>query len=386
MRLGAGKGSILIRALKYNGSKANIPFSFSPIDRFYCRSFLAVLIAASILCFPFAASAANTPPRSTRTRGQDFAGTPIAGDRYFEFHSGFWINLHLFLLEEAITRMGGRKIGREAEFTHDSAISATLNGTDKTAWDAAIAYYQENLIGLDLVTSDRMRIIKNTLENFENENSLRLSNLDPRLVHVLEDAAPVYRAHWWTSHDNANRTWIASAVALADQDGNALSRDMAQAYETPWPVNPIRVDVVAYANDSGGFTTLLPTRITVSSQDPANQKLTAEEVLFHEGSHALVEKIGNEMLSDFAGDRKKAPPDLLHAVLYYTAGYFVKQIHSDYIPYAEGNGLWEQPAWKGFHDAIVKDWLPHLQGQSTAGEAIAAVVRDVLAARSKENQ
>jgi len=367
------------------GKRRFIPFGSA--DGFNRRSFLAPIIAFSLVCTPFATiAAANRRAVSARTRGQDSGGTPVAGDRYFEFHSGFWINLHLFLLEEAITHMGGRKIGREAEFTHDSAISATLSGTDKTAWDAAVAYYQENLIGLDVVTSDRMRIIKNTLENFENENSLRLSNLDPRLVHLLDDAAPVYRAHWWTYHDNANRTWITSAVALADQDGNALSQDMAQAYETPWPVNPVRVDVVAYANDSGAFTTLLPTRITVSSLDPANQKLTAEEVLFHEGSHALVEKIGNEMISDFAGQRKKAPPDLLHAILYFTAGYFVKQIHSDYIPYAEGNGLWEQPSWKGFRDAIAKDWLPHLQGQSTAGEAISAVVRDVLAARAKEKQ
>ncbi|HTZ72545.1 MAG TPA: hypothetical protein VMB47_01365 [Candidatus Aquilonibacter sp.] len=345
------------------------------------------VIALLSLCLPSATIAARNPPaHSTRTRGQDSGGTPVAGDRYFEFHSGFWVNLHLFLLEEAITRMGGRKIGREAEFTHDSSISATLSGTDKTAWDAAIAYYQENLIGLDLVTSDRMRIIKNTLENFENEDSLRLSGLDPRLIHVLDDAAPVYRAHWWTYHDNANRTWIASAVALADQDGNTLSQDMAQAYETPWPVNAVRVDVVAYANDSGAFTTLLPTRITVSSLDPANQKLTAEEVLFHEGSHALVEKIGNEMLSGFAEDKKKAPPDLLHAILYFTAGYFVKEIHSDYIPYAEGNGLWQQPSWKGFHDVIEKDWLRHLQGQSSAGEAISAVVRDVVAVRSNKSE
>lgn len=288
--------------------------------------------------------------------------------------------MHLFLVEEALTRRGGRTIGREAEFTNDSTISATLTGNDKAAWDAAIAYYQENIINYDLVTSDRMRLLKNTLENFENENTLRLSNLDPKLVHVLDEAAPVYRAHWWDAHDRANRAWISDVVALADADGSFLTQKMAAAYETPWPDGATRVDVVAYANDSGGFTTLRPTRVTVSSLDPANQKLTAEEALFHEGSHALAERVGNLMLGDFAAHKKVMPPDLLHAVLYFTAGYFVKQQHPDYIPYAQGNDLWIQPRWKGFHDAIVKDWQPHLEGQSDARTAIAQLVTDIIAA------
>ncbi len=143
----------------------------------------------------------------------------------------------------------------------------------------------------------------------------------------------------------------------------------------------MRVDVVAYANDSGAFTTMLPTRIVISSLDPANQKLTAEESLFHEGSHALVEKAGNLLLSDFAAHRKKAPADLLHAILYFSTGYFVKQLHPDYIPYAEGNGLWQQPAWEGFHEAIVKDWQLHLDGQASLSEAISRLVSDVIAAR-----
>lgn len=289
--------------------------------------------------------------------------------------------MHLFLLEEALTRKAGRDNGREAEFTNDSSISATLSGSEKTSWDAAVSYYQGNLSGLDLVTNDRMRVIKNTLENFEDQSSLRLSHLDPALVRVLDNAAPVYRAHWWPAHDRANRAWIAAVIPLVDGDGSSLTQKIAAAYETPWPDDPVRVDVAAYANDSGAFTTLLPTRIVVSSLDPANQKLTAEEALFHEASHALIEKAGNLLLGDFAAHHKKAPPDLLHAMLYFSTGYFVKQLRSDYIPYAKGNGLWQQPSWQGFHDALVKDWQPHLDGQTSLSEAISRLASDVIAAR-----
>ena len=289
--------------------------------------------------------------------------------------------MHLFLLEEALTRKAERDTGREAESTNDSSISAALSGNEKTYWDAAVAYYQHNLLDLDLVTNDRMRIIKNTLENFENQTSLRLSHLDPQLIRVLDNAAPVYRVHWWTAHDRADRAWIAAVVPLVDADGTSLTVKIANAYETAWPDEPVRVDVVAYANDSGAFSTLLPTRIIISSLDPANQKLTAEESLFHEGSHALVERAGNLLLSDFAGHRKKAPPELLHAMLYFSTGYFIKQLHSDYIPYAKGNGLWQQPSWQAFHEALVKDWQPHLEGESSLSEAVSRLVSDVIAGK-----
>lgn len=366
-----------------HGGKDLSHFSLMRQQKLYLRPCLAFVIALSLLFAASAASAATDPYAVAKPlRGRQSASTAVAGDRYFEFHSGFWINMHLFLLEEALTRKAGRDTAREAEFTNDSSISATLSGNEKTNWDAAVAYYQQNLIGLDLVANDRMRIIKNTLENFEDQASLRLSHLDPRLVRVLNNAAPVYRAHWWTAHDRANRAWIAAVSPLVDSDGDSLTQKIATAYETTWPDSPVRVDVVAYANDSGAFTSLLPTRIVISSLDPGNQKLAAEEALFHEGSHALVERAGNLLLSDFAVHRKKAPPELLHAILYFSAGYFMKELHPDYIPYAKANGLWQQPAWKGFHEAIVKDWQPHLEGQASLSEAVSRLVSDVIASRN----
>jgi hypothetical protein len=331
------------------------------------------------MLFSMGAFAAGKPG-VIAARSQESSGTAVASDRYFEFHSGFWINLHLFLLEEALTRKGARDTGREAEFTSDSSISATLSGDDKTNWDAAIAYYQANLIGLDLLTNDKMRSIKNALDDLENVSTLNRSHLDPGLIRVLDNASGVYRDHWWTAHDRANRDWIAAVVPLADADGDALTQRIATAYESSWPDSPLRVDVVAYANYSGGFTTLLPTRITISSQDPANQKLTAVEALFHEASHTMVENVGNLLLQDFAARKKTASPDLLHAILYFTTGYFVKQLHPDYITYADGAGLWKQTKWSSYQAALIKDWQPHLEGTSDARTAISQLVADVIAA------
>jgi hypothetical protein len=337
----------------------------------FARMFAFAL--APLIAFPSPGFAAPV------SLSQTSAATAVTADRYFEYHSGFWINMHLFLYEEAITRSAPPGRGREAEFTADSTISATLTGEEKASWDAAIAYYQQNFILLDLLTNDRMRNIKNTLEDLENSSSLSRSRLEPGLIRVLDNASSVYRTHWWPTHDKANRDWIAAAATLTDRDGDLLTQKIATAYDSTWPDAPLRVDVAGYANSSGAYTTLHPTRITISSLDPSNQKLTALEALLHEASHTMVENVGNLVLQDYAGHRKNAPPDLLHAILYFTSGYYVEQSHSDYIPYADGASLWDQPRWAGFRAALVKDWQPHLEGKVPTREALSQLVSDVLA-------
>lgn len=346
-----------------------------------CGSCWLLVLTLQFILFPLASSSSQSfSGTNAGAAARQSELSAVSSDRYFEFHSGFWINLHLFLYEEAVTRKGGRDIGREAEFTADSTISAGLSGDEKTKWDAAIAYYQANLIPLDLLTNDKMRNIKNTLEGLENAPSVSRAHLDPGLIRVLDNVAPTYREHWWTAHDKANRDWIAAVTPLADQNGEQLTQKLATAFETTWPEAPIRVDVVAYANSSGAFTTLRPDRITISSKDPANQKLTALEALFHEASHTMDEKVGNLIFGYFASHKKTAPPDLLHALLYFTSGYLVKQIYPDYISYADGVGLWKQVTWTGYQAALMKDWQSHLEGKTTASAALSQLVTDAIAA------
>ena len=75
------------------------------------------------------------------------------------------------------------------------------------------------------------------------------------LTRVLEGAAVVYRAHEWPSHDLANRRWVLRVAPLVREQGLGLSQRLADIYQTKWPKDKIRVDVCAYANRSGAYTT-----------------------------------------------------------------------------------------------------------------------------------
>ena len=345
------------------------------------QNLVAPIVSAALFILAVASGMSARPARTAPSNHpvQEASASAIDRDRYFEFHSGFWINLHQFLYEEAVVRSGNPQAKRhEAELTSDSSLSSSLSGDEKTAWDSAVSYYQNNLISLDLLTNDHMRLIKNQLESLESASTMSRSHLDPALVAALDRAAPVYRAHWWPAHNKANQDWIAAAGPLVDQNGDTLVQDMSRAYDATWPETPIRVDVVAYAYWSGAYTTMHPNRITISSLDPANQKTAALEVLFHEASHTLIEKVGALVIQDFAAHKKSAPSDLWHSILYFTSGYFVKQLYPDYTPYADLAGLWAEGNWSTYHAALVKDWQPHLEGKATMPAAISQLVSDVL--------
>lgn len=338
-------------------------------------------IFVSLLLFAFAWA---LPPASAAAanRSQEASATAVSSDHYFEFHSGFWINLHHFLYEEAVVKSGNPQAKRhEAELTQDSSLTAALSGDEKSDWDAAVAYYQDNLIQFDLLTSDRMRVIKNQLETLENASTLSRSRLEPGLARALDRAAPIYRAHWWQAHDKANRDWITVASALVDQNGDKLVQEVSTAYEATWPETPLRVDVVVYAYGTGAYTTMHPNRIVISSIDPLNQKTAALEALFHEGSHILIEKVGALVIQDFAAHKRNAPSDLWHAILYFTSGYFVQQLYPDYTPSADLAGLWESSSWPAYRAALRRDWQPHLEGKVGLASAISQLVSDVVSPR-----
>ncbi len=149
---------------------------------------------------------------------------------------------------------------------------------------------------------------------------------------------PAYRKHWWPAHDRTNREWIAAARKLADRHGAALNAAIARAYNVT-PDNPVWVDVAVYANPNGAYTTTRPTHAMISSTDPSYSGYAALEMLFHERSHAWGRTLFDDVTEAATAQGVKISPQLLHAILFYTAGYLtareLKQHGVAYKHYAE---------------------------------------------------
>jgi len=358
--------------------------------------------ARAVLCLAALILLAAPPALAQETEPMD-SSLPV-----FEFHSSFWVNLHHFLYHEARARMAAKEANEAPAPKTDGPVlkqsgaagSAWTPG-QKKVWDDAIAYYISNYADKDLLVNIDLILLKNQIGDFEacteltGKKQLRCdAGLPGQIGPVLESAAPIYRAHWWADHDRTNRRWVARVAPLVREQGVGLSERLAEIYQTRWPKERIRVDVCAYANAAGAYTTLDPLRVTIASTDPRNQGTEAFEVLFHEASHSIALPVQAAINRECKQRDKPIPRNLWHALIFYTTGEVLRPIMKGQPETEKGGGDAKKPpvpskpnivpyelqdiltqrGWEQYHLLLVLYWQPYLDGKVNFEDAIAHLI------------
>jgi len=323
----------------------------------------------------------------------------------FEFHSSFWVNLHHFLYHEA----RAREAAKEAQVTAGKSsgpvmkvapgVLPALSSAEQKSWDEAIAFYMANESNKDMQINIDLILLKDQLGDFEDCDELTGkkkrgcdAGLPGKVGQVLETAAPVYRAHWWADQDRSNRRWVARVAPLVREQGVGISQRLAEIYQAKWPKEKIRVDVCAYANAGGAYTTLDPLRVTIASTDARNQGPESLEVLFHESSHGIATPVQAAITRECRQREKPIPRDLWHALIYYTTGEVLRPVMQETggekaggeagapqkpksypVPYALRQNL-SQRGWEEYLHMLTIYWQPYLDGKVTFEDAIAHLV------------
>lgn len=359
---------------------------------------VALLLSLGLL------SAAAAP----RTLGQQVEDSVYGPLPVFEFHSGFWVNLHHFLYHEARARealkdpRGTPTKPAGPVLKPAPGSQPALSPAEQRIWDQAIAYYVSSYAGKDLLVNIDLILLKNQLGDFEDCNELTGrkkpacdAGLPGNIGIILEAAAPIYRAHWWADHDRANRRWVVRVSPLVREQGVGLSQRLADIYQSKWPKEKIRVEVCAFANSAGAYTTLDPLRVTIASTDPRNQGPEALEVLFHEASHDIARPVEAAITRECRQRDKPIPRDLWHALIFFTTAEVLRPIMQeaeqqnapdDDVPpqritaTSVPPGLREklsQRGWEEYSRLLAIYWQPYLDGKSTFEDAIARLVSAV---------
>jgi hypothetical protein len=327
----------------------------------------------------------------------------------FEFHSGFWVNLHHFLYHEARARQEAKITGGSVGTSKSGPVlkqgpdaTVTLTPTEQKAWDEAIAYYTANYANKDMQINIDLTLLKNQLGDFEDCNELLGkkkracdAGLPGNIGVILEAAAPVYRAHWWPDHDRANRRWVVRVAPLVREQGVGLSEHLADIYQAKWPKEKIRVDVCAYANAAGAYTTLDPLRVTIASTDSRNQGSRALGVLFLEASHDIALPVESAISRECKQRDKPIPRDLWHALILYTTSEVIKPVlegiatlppqppDQDSQPHqrpkfsgvtSEMLADFKQRGWDEYLLLLTMYWQPYLDEHVTFEDAIAHLI------------
>lgn len=100
----------------------------------------ALLVCLSVSVPTARAASTNARNKEPFKRASYQRSNTGSEDTYpFEFHSGFWINLHHFLYEQALLRRRGDKPDPARSSTANP--NGTLSPEQQQLWNAAVDYY-----------------------------------------------------------------------------------------------------------------------------------------------------------------------------------------------------------------------------------------------------
>lgn len=306
----------------------------------------------------------------------------------FVFHSDPWINLHHFLYEWARNvperQPGDRR--RAVEVTKQTQLG-DLNEGEQRAWERAVDFYRERLIARDLLFDRDLIALRGQLAAIACSAGSP-ETIDAELRTVLVEAMPVYRQRWWPEHHAANMAWMRRQLDALKSYEAVLAERLAQAYGGEWPPERIRVDVVAYANWAGGYTTNRPNHVTISSV--SYKGLEALEMLFHEVSHAsfFEQRILGQLAAAFRQHGTEPPDRLAHVIQFATPPELLRSLLSgeeidSYRSVAErvyerGGSLSDE------YRIVLKHWKPFLDGEIQRAEALDRIAAELAPQKGAE--
>jgi len=245
---------------------------------------------------------------------------------YFEFHNSFWINLHHFLYQKADGGQLGKLREDGFEFP-DIGEENTLNQLsfqEREILDDAILYYRDSLVTKDLRRD--LNGLSIWFQGHEGVARIKDTTYGQKFTETINRFAPVYQKRLWKMHGSHNLHVLAKNFETIDAIEEEVLLKMEKLSMNKWPDSiKVRVDITAYGNWAGAYTTSRPhMNIILSTMDPLMGTTYFQETVLHEGSHLLY-LFGKSPIRDMFYNQSEDmgiefPRNLWHASMFYLCG------------------------------------------------------------------
>ena len=307
----------------------------------------------------------------------------VVTTRHFAFYDDFATNIN-----DALIQAGTARRAKRPELFHagsDSTCFSRLPPSARTAWNRAVDYYAEIISPADWIARQQylLRIDLAGLPEELKDSSARQFAAIARAFR--EAAAPAYQACRWEVQSAQNRQAIDEIRALLALHEEKITALLERHYRNRWN-GPVRADMVETAGWSGANSigvTRGGAHILVSSRE--YRGLPALEIVFHEGSHILMNQTSPVQAAIDSAARVagvRMPDGLWHAVLFYITGETVRTVLAEagtpgYTPMIYE--IFGRSPWGAHRTAIERSWQPYLEGKRTLSQAAADFVAAVRA-------
>jgi hypothetical protein len=296
----------------------------------------------------------------------------------FRFEANeFWLNLHHYLYVLGRARAQTANASREAVVgapADEARGLEALSAAERTAWSEIVGIYAEGLSRKDAIFDDPLPGIALALADADDAGSLAGNSVDRAVAATLERAAPIYRKAWWPRHQAANHARQSEVQALVDRHGRQVLQFITAKYGMEWPRDGYPVHFSAFTNWAGAYST--HGLLMMSSLAADLRGAHGLESAFHEGMHVWDDAVMTLLRNEARRTNKRLPPNLSHAMIFYTAGDAVRRVVPGHVPYADAFGVWDR-GYATFKTPLQEIWQPYLDGHGTRDDAIAALVARV---------
>jgi hypothetical protein len=287
---------------------------------------------------------------------------------------GFWLNLHSFLYVLGRDQLGTpdrtREVVAGAPAEQNRALAAASEA-EVRIWRDAVGAYAAGLSKLDAVFDEALIDVTSALSRLDSTATLP-GALPGDVRATLERAAPLYRKLWWPAHRASNDAWLSSIRPLLDRHGQAVLTFITNAYGMTWPPDGFPVNVSAYSNWAGAYSTR--GNLLVVASHKSQQGALGLEAVFHEAMHQWDDQMAEALEKEAQRLGRRVPAQLSHAIVFYTAGEAVRRVVPGHVPLGEVVGVWDRGI-KPFRTAMIEVWKPYLDGRGSRSEALAELVR-----------
>jgi len=288
----------------------------------------------------------------------------------WSLQSNPWVNLH-------------QRLMYQTKF-NDATDPIGLDPAQLAQWKKAVDAYRVWIAGRHPIFNRELIALNEALSRTTGD---KLPDSIPKgAADVLNAAMPLYRSGQWQEDDRANRFFIAYAEPLLASAGEELAQEHAKVYGVAFPSH-IHVDVTAYAWQFGAYTVGDEdhAQTVMSSIDPGYQGFSALEMLLHEPSHVIVDTttgaIGGDLTRISRELGVKTPPNLWHAILFYTSSELTRRalakrgVTTTFTP--SMIGMYTH-GFKDFRHALETHWQGYLDGKITKEAALRAILTELV--------
>ena len=312
-----------------------------------------------------------------------YSKTQLFESKYFSFQSSKQLNAHLFLYNKAIGCKFGKRPADSLAFYSFKEKFSELKPKEISELNAIILYYRDSLVTKDLLFDNSMSEFSDILSSNDKAINLKTEWQNAALIKI-KAFEPYFNKLYWKAIDSTNNAWLTSNKAQIASLETTVMPELERIYQMKLPTPKIRVDLTCYATWAGAYSFKNSfEHIVFSSGHKSNQGDLATEVIFHEASHFLVDKL-NEKIATLAKEKKVTQElSLWHNVIFYTTGSVLEKEHAKqnkkFTPYYVQMKFEDKfPDFKKSVEACRKYWDPYISGKINFDDAVLNMVNYVI--------